>query len=439
MNKPGKVTEPIAIRKGGKGASGSSGTATPRFAQKATTAEALPFDSYDAAVEAGGVSAPVTTTTQGALEGFDDNRGGIRKFIDSLSGRQSTADALNAQLAIGRDTTAQRLAGDLAVGEQGNAARVRELEVKLKGDAANADRIFNNDMTKLGLTEDAARNLQADAKAHAERMESIRNSNASEVEKQKAANLSEADYRKARIDLAAKNNLPLDRLDKAGDQLVASFTAAQTAAQDASGAISSSSKQAAAMADRMTTATGMVDPSFFEDAVRAKLGEQGANNFAKTLVDVKPGNTVFSPGRVGELPIRFTPGTPSTAAALGVPAVEGTPGRMDVMRALSALTGEGVTSPMFGQGNVANNYGMPTTAKVAPQSVAPGIVPQPTANPYGGDEALKAIANALYKFHPLSNVGKQTTAKSTEKASEDKQAEDSFFGPSFRGIRGIFQ
>tara|TARA_R110000868_G_scaffold47887_1_gene156372 strand:- start:201 stop:1559 length:1359 start_codon:yes stop_codon:yes gene_type:complete len=295
MNRPGKVTEPIAIRKWGKGASGPSGTATPRFAQKTTTAEALPFDSYDAAVEADGVSAPVTTTTQGALEGFDDNRGGIRKFIDSLSGRQSTADALNAQLAIGRDTTAQQLAGNLAVGKQGDEAAFARQAAQLTGQGENQRALqtleSSNRLKELPFT--TAADIE---KTTAQGLMNRRNAEQVQMTTGEQTRLTNAELAKqseskdilaGRIALATHLKVPHDRLSEMSDAQI-------TSALEQTGALTAEAQQKSMLATRTTAALGNLPNSHFTRGAAGLALKPEAEIIQKYNTAVGPNEAVFN-------------------------------------------------------------------------------------------------------------------------------------------------
>jgi len=108
--RPAQGDQPEGGKVSKKSPGGPSGDATPRYGETTTATPKDGSDGEDVGMD--------YTTEQGALEGFDDNRNGFRKFFDGLSGRPSMAGTLNAQLALGRDTTAQQLQSALALGKQ---------------------------------------------------------------------------------------------------------------------------------------------------------------------------------------------------------------------------------------------------------------------------------------------------------------------------------
>jgi len=139
MNKPGrpsKFEEPPKSGKKGKSI-GSAGGFAPTYE---TTA--LPDSGAGGVEESPGYNPGYT---EPRLTGFQDTRGGVRKFFDALGGRQSPVDSLNAQWAL-------KQAEDMSAEQRGT--RLAELTSKLQGDTAIRTAQAQADIAQKSAQED---------------------------------------------------------------------------------------------------------------------------------------------------------------------------------------------------------------------------------------------------------------------------------------------
>lgn len=305
----GKVTEPISIRKwGSRSTAKPSGDVVPTYEKVTTT---TPVDGSQ-----GEDFGEILTETQGQLTGFEDTRGGIRKFLDTLSGRPSTANQLNAQLALGRDqsdrafTQAKELEG---IRSTADLTKMQK-EFELRKQEKQFDQInrlsFEQEQAKLAIKKAI---LDSDLKAQAAAEDHLRK-------------LAEQQDQAINAVAVARGLTPAQVLQGASTWMQQA-TEDSVAKQEASKAAAAGSRVTQGVSQSQLDAIGGVKGSKIPrktalSSVTEPMLASGVKNKKDSLIVLNERETGFV-GGYGEHPTTvYTPGRPGTPGALGKP---GTP------------------------------------------------------------------------------------------------------------------